>query len=325
VRWLELLGRVFNGRSRVWAIVHANDPSPSSSSTPRALTELAARFGQEGGAGAALVVVQTAPPFCGAEALEAALLLLAHLHGAQPGGIAKELQAQAGAAAAAAVGAIGAGALKQPEAQRLAQAAGTLRHLAPRRPGHPPSQAAGFRAAAPALTALVAKALGSPTLTLKLWAVKEGVAVVKEARALPDDGDGGLHALAETFRREGVAALLLGDGAHEEVLQVRARARPPLPHNARTHLTPPPSRRSAPRPSSSCSSRPTRSATRASRCCGRRAPPSRPPSPSRRRRSSTSSSARRCARRRSTSGCSTRSPPRAAPASRPASPPSSRR
>ena len=96
---------------------------------------------QEGGAGAALVVVQTAPPFCGAEALEAALLLLAHLHGAQPGGIAKELQAQAGAAAAAAVGAIGAGALKQPEAQRLAQAAGT-HALAPRRPGHPPTQAA---------------------------------------------------------------------------------------------------------------------------------------------------------------------------------------
>ena len=49
---------------------------------------------------AALVGGQTAPPFCGAEALEAALLLLAHLHGAQPAGIAKELQAQPVAATA---------------------------------------------------------------------------------------------------------------------------------------------------------------------------------------------------------------------------------
>ena len=38
VRWLELLGRVFNGRSRVWAIVHANDPSPSSCAAARTRT-----------------------------------------------------------------------------------------------------------------------------------------------------------------------------------------------------------------------------------------------------------------------------------------------
>ena len=78
----------------------------------------------------------------------------------------------------------------------------------PPKPAAPPS---GFSAVVPPRVAICAKALASPTLTLRLWGVKELASLIAQATSLAEaEAAQAPLALCEALRREGVPSLLLG-------------------------------------------------------------------------------------------------------------------
>ena len=125
-----------------------------------------------------------------------------------------------------AVGRLDAKTLKRAEAQRLLLAAQQLQLLAPlEAPAKPATAqstsapASGFTAVVPPRVAICAKALASPTLTLRLWGVKDLSSLISQATALADgEAAQAPLVLCEALRRESVPALLLGAMAHEEVV-----------------------------------------------------------------------------------------------------------
>ena len=111
--------------------------------------------------------------------------------------------------------------LRQPEALRIAVATQQIQLLMPSGVAHAASL--GFKAFIPARAAVASKALLSPVLTLRLWAVKDLSSLVGQATALTGETDGtysasAVCALSQALVANQVPQRLLGDLAHEEVL-----------------------------------------------------------------------------------------------------------
>ena len=156
----------------------------------------------------------------GADLLEGALQFCLRIHALVK--LPAEFASQAASAATVAISAAPeAGPLKQANVLSLAESVQVLPQLAS------PLQDTQFArlqlVIVPRVT-LAAKALGSPTLTLRLWGVKDCARLLEKAHGLPHSrGAMGTEAavdeLAESFVAQQLPQLLLGDLAHEEVLQ----------------------------------------------------------------------------------------------------------
>ena len=113
----------------------------------------------------------------------------------------------------------------QAEAIRLVTVAQRLQLLVPESAAAS-AAISGFANIVPPRCAIGAKALSSPVLTLRLWAVKDLASLITQAVALAADVDAKdksliapPRAVADALCDAGVPRLLLGDLAHEEVLR----------------------------------------------------------------------------------------------------------
>ena len=169
---LAALARLLSADSRVW--LHCEG---ANTGKPAPLAKLAAEMAFENPSVVDAVLVAPQRPG-GADLLEGALQFCLRMHALVK--LPPEFASRAASAATVAVNALPeAGPLKQANVLSLAETVQVLTQLAG--PLHE-TQFARLQLVAAPRVALAAKALGSPTLTLRLWGVKDCARLLEKAR-----------------------------------------------------------------------------------------------------------------------------------------------